>query len=89
MCFGKFSCFDVLLLFFEIALPEEPLCLTSVFVPLCVCSCVCVFLVGVQYAFPSSILYTYQLGGGVGGSSSSVVSFCLLIVLLGFLSQEY
>ena len=35
--------------------------------------------------FPSSILDTFELGG----SSSGVILFCLLILSVGFLKQEY
>ena len=37
--------------------------------------------------FPSSILHSFQPGAGV--SSSSVMYFCLFILLVGFLWQEY
>ena len=36
--------------------------------------------------FPSSILDTFQPGGS---SSSSVISFCLFILFMGFLQEEY
>ena len=39
--------------------------------------------------FPSGILDTYQPGGEGRCSSSRVISFCLFILFVGFLRQEY